>query len=242
MSKKEIDVCLTPLLYHHHIKKHTVVVVLDTIRASTTIATALHYGMRKVIPVSTPKEALEYQNKKNHVIAGERDSHKIEGFDLGNSPFDYMGKNTSGKTLVFTTTNGTEVLNIASEVKPAAIAMGSFVNFDVLIDWILKQNKDVLLLCSGWKNQVNIEDTICAGKIAQHLVDTENYQMQKDSAQIAAYVYQKSQDSLFNTIMEASPRLRSKLHYLVEDIRFCLTENSVPVVPVMKSNALIAAK
>ena len=107
MRKNDIKVCLTTELFNSYNNLNATVVVVDLLRATSVISTAFHYGIDSVIPVISLDEALSYKNKPKHLIAAERNTLLIDGFEFGNSPFHYINKNLNGKTLALTTTNGT---------------------------------------------------------------------------------------------------------------------------------------
>ena len=173
MSRPRVEVCFTPNLYPLHIEdEYEIVVAIDVLRATTAICTAFEYGVSKIIPVSTLDEAIEYR-EKGYIVAAERKGQIVSGFELGNSPYSYMNPKFKGKTIVLTTTNGTKAINTAKQVD--SLVIGSLVNLDAICKYLLDMNKSVLLLGSGWKNKFCLEDTICAGAIADNLLKTGNF-------------------------------------------------------------------
>jgi 2-phosphosulfolactate phosphatase len=232
----EIDVCLSPALYPIHAKPENVVVIIDVIRASATICTAFEYGVTEIVPLTDTTETLKYKDK-GYLTAGERDSYKIDGFDFGNSPYQYMTDSLKGKKLAFTTTNGTKAIKTAASARKLLI--GSFLNFDSLCKQLLLENSPVLLLCSGWKNAVSTEDVLLAGKIAKQLLETGKFHIQKDSVNIAIHLYEHAKDHLFEFIMKFSPRLESKRSWLEEDAKYCLSLNKTDKVPEMSGDRLV---
>ena len=168
-NKKRVEVCPSPKQFDLYQWDFSIVVAIDVLRATSAICTALHHGVEKIIPVSTLEEAFEYKRQGYHVGA-ERNGEIVEGFEFGNSPFSYMDDKYKGKTLVLTTTNGTRAINIAS--KTHKVVAGSFLNLDALADWLIEQDDNVLLLCSGWKDKFNLEDTVCAGALTESLLAT----------------------------------------------------------------------
>ena len=128
--RPRVEVCFTPNLFPLHMEDiYQTVVVIDVLRATSAICTAFHYGIDKIIPVSTLDEAIEYR-QKGYLVAAERKGKVVSGFDYGNSPFTYMNGDLKGKTLVLTTTNGTKAINVAKKVKHLVI--GSLINLDAL--------------------------------------------------------------------------------------------------------------
>ena len=237
-KKPRIEVCFTPNLYPLHIEDFQVVVVIDVLRATSAICTAFHYGIEKIIPVSTLDEAIEYR-EKGYLVAAERKGKVVSGFDYGNSPFTYMNKEIKGKTLVLTTTNGTKAINVAKNVDHLII--GSLLNLDALCNYIKKLNKNVLLLGSGWQNKFCLEDTICAGAIADQLLSFNNFTSESDSSVAAKYLYKSARDNYFGYLKASSHRKRLKKLNLNRDIKYCLTPNQTNVVPIREDNYLISS-
>ena len=235
-KKTRIEVCFTPNLYPLHIEDFQVVVVIDVLRATSAICTAFHYGIEKIIPVSTLDEAIEYR-EKGYLVAAERKGKVVSGFDYGNSPFTYMNEEIEGKTLVLTTTNGTKAINVAKNVDHLII--GSLLNLDALCNYIKKLNKNVLLLGSGWQNKFCLEDTICAGAIADQLLSSNNFISESDSSVAAKYLYKSARDNYFGYLKASSHRKRLKKLNLNRDIKYCLTPNQTNVVPTREDNYLI---
>ena len=110
-KKKNILVCFTPIQFKQLVINDAIVVVVDILRATSVISTAFKNGIKEVIPVQKLEDAIKYKDKDNHIVAAERNTNIIEGFDFGNSPFHYINRNIQGKTLVLTTTNGTKAIN-----------------------------------------------------------------------------------------------------------------------------------
>ncbi len=229
MKKIKVEICLSPSLYSLYKEDEQIVVVIDVIRASTSICVAISNGAKRIYPVLTIDEAMEYK-RQGTLIAGENQSIKLEGFDLGNSPLEFNTDKIKGNELAMITTNGTNAILKAKDASSLLIA--SFINFDFVLNFLLKQNKNILLLCSGWTNKVNVEDTLFAGKLAQALLKSNKFTSDSDSVSIASGLYNKAADNLYNFILSSSPRLKSKLSFLEQDIRFCLYAEQLKVLPV----------
>src|SRR5690554_7352336 len=172
MQKKLVEVCFTPDIYDYFENKFEIVVVIDVLRATSAICSAIHTGVNSIIPVSTVEEAMTYK-EKGFIVGAERQGEIVEGFDIGNSPFSYMDPKLKGKDIVLTTTNGTRAINIAREAP--TVVIGALTNLDYLIDWLIQQEQNVVCLCSGWKDKFNLEDTICGGAIAEGLLKTGKF-------------------------------------------------------------------
>jgi len=231
-----IEVCYTPQAYPLFHKDDSIVVVIDIFRATSAIVTAFYNGVSKMIPVATVAEAKEYQSN-GYLAAAERDGEIIEGFELGNSPFGYMNNKVKGKTIAISTTNGTQAIEASR--KATKIVIGSFLNLDVLCDYLLTQNKDVILVCSGWKNKFNLEDTIFAGAVVSKLSANLGCTITCDSAIASQHLYNLAKDDLYGFLSNSSHRNRLEKLDLERDIQYCLTINQCPIIPIMEGKYLV---
>jgi 2-phosphosulfolactate phosphatase len=231
-----IEVCYTPQAYNLFHKDNSIVVVIDIFRATSAIVTAFYNGVSKMIPVATVEEAREYQ-KNGFMAAAERDGEVIEGFELGNSPFGYMNSKVKGKTIAISTTNGTQAIEASR--KASKILVGSFLNLDVLCEYLASQKKDVILVCAGWKNKFNLEDTIFAGAVVNKLTTELGFEITCDSAIASNHLYIIAKDDLFEFLSNSSHRNRLAKLDLERDIKYCLTPNQCPVIPVMEGKYLV---
>ena len=235
-TKPTVEVCFTPNLFELHSGEEQIVVAIDVLRATSAICTALDNGVEKMIPVSTLEEAFEYK-KKGYLVAAERKGEIVEGFDIGNSPYSYMDNKYAGETIVITTTNGTRAINMAN--KNQTVVVGSLLNLDALCDWLIKQNKNVLLLGSGWQNKFCLEDTICAGAIADNLLTSNKFTSTEDSSIAAKYLYLSAKDNINGYLKASSHRKRLKKLNLNDDIKYCLTPNQTTTIPILKDGFLV---
>lgn len=231
-----IEVCYSPQSYHLFHKPEAVVVVIDILRATSAITTAIYHGVSKMIPIATLIEADEYK-KNGFMVAAERNGEIVEGFDLGNSPFGYMNKKVKGKTIAITTTNGTHAIDVARKAKKVII--GSFLNLDAVVEYLAKEKKDVLFLCAGWKNKFNMEDSLFAGSAALQLINKYGFQSICDSTLASMELYKIAKHDLNGFLSNSSHRNRlAKLH-LERDIEYCLTPNQCPVIPIMEGKFIV---
>jgi len=233
-DKPIMDVLLTPQLIPLYPLEDKVVVVIDVLRATTTMTVALDQGATKVIPVETIQECLNFAGQPDHVLAGERNGVRVEGFDYGNSPFEFMDGVVQGKTLVLTTTNGTRAIRMAH--KAHTIAIGGFLNYTALCQWLRHQNRDVVLLCSGWKDKFNLEDTVFAGSLLHGLHD--EFTVDSDAAFAAEKLYVNARKNLLHFMKQSSHYRRLKHLGVVRDIQYCLRPDLTNIVPVLRDNAL----
>jgi len=232
----KIEVSLTPMLYPVYQSEGAIVVMIDILRASSAICTAFESGVEKIIPVATREEAEEYKSK-GYMVGAERGGEQLPGFDFGNSPYSYMKDNIKGKTIVLTTTNGTKAIAMAKDAYK--LVVGAFTNFTALCSWLEEENRDVLLLCAGWKNRFNLEDTLFAGAVTERLSEHMSFTDLADSALASKYLYQKAMDDPFLFLNNSSHRKRLARLNLKEDIKYCLSFDKTSIIPVLENDCLV---
>jgi 2-phosphosulfolactate phosphatase len=215
-------------------------VIIDVLRATSTIATALHNGARCVIPVDSVSRCIELGKQIEGITAGERDGKIAEGLEYGNSPFEYPKDFIEGKTLVLTTTNGTRLLHMALEKGAKEITTGSFPNLSAVCDHLIKMNRNVLLGCAGWKDRVNMEDSLFAGAVISKV--RKHFEINCDSSHMAEAMYEKGKKDLFSFLKNnnASHYHRLMNFGLEKDIRYCLTPDEATVLPIYRDGKLVA--
>lgn len=234
-----IEVCFSPILYKSRECKESIVVVIDILRATTAICTAFQNGVKEIIPVATVKEAEEYK-KKGFLVGAERNGMKLDGFDFGNSPYDYIGNYLKNKTIVLTTTNGTQAINTSKDAYKVVI--GAFTNITVLCHWLLQQEKNILLLCSGWKNRFNMEDSVFAGAVVSRLTKEKHYDKLADSALAARYLFESANDKPFRLLANSSHRRRLAELNLKKDIKYSLTLDQTDIIPYLQDGKIVRMK
>jgi len=235
-TRKRVEVCFSPNLYDLHKDDHDIVVVIDVLRATSAICAAFDNGVKEIIPVASIEEAKEYK-KKGYLVGAERKGQIVEGFEFGNSPYTYMKKEVKDQTIVLSTTNGTKAINIAKDAK--MVVIGSLLNLDALTEWLVQQEKNVLMLCSGWQDKFNLEDTICAGALAEGMLKTGKYTSIEDSSIAAKYMYLSAKENYMGYLKSSSHRRRLKSLNLNDDIKYCLTPNQTDVIPILKGKSLV---
>lgn len=238
VKKPRLEVCLSPALLHLYDTKDAVVVIIDIFRATSTITAALHNGATRVIPVASVSECIELGKAiSGSITAGERDGKVAEGLQYGNSPLEYPADFIKDKTLVLTTTNGTRLLHMVNDA--AAIVIGSFLNLQVLCEYLLSQNKNVLLGCASWKDRFNLEDTLFAGAVVNTV--QHSFEVNCDSARAAKHLYQSSGGSNFIEFLKDSSHYKRLSSYGLEhDMIYCVTPDIHPVVPYLDGRDIIA--
>src|SRR6195952_3055700 len=201
----KLEVCLTPALIPLYNVEDYIVVVIDVFRATTSICYGIENSAEAIIPVSQVEECSAYLEKGfDYLLAAERDGKVVEGFDFGNSPFSYTKEKVNGKTVVLTTTNGTHALHLSRNAR--RIVIGSFLNLTALCNWLKTQDESILLVCAGWKNNFNLEDTLFAGAVADQL---EGFKLD-DSAIAANDLYQIGKHDINQYLKKTSHSERLK--------------------------------
>ena len=236
IDKHNINVCFSPHLVSSYVDEDTVVAVMDVFRATSAICTAIHNGAEKVIPVINVDKAREYLGEENCIVGAERDGEVLDGFEYGNSPYSYMGDHVKGKTVIISTTNGTFAIGAAQMAHKVGIA--SFLNLDAISKWLANQNRRIVLLCAGWKNKFNLEDSLLAGAIAENLSGNLVNSDLSDSAIAAMHLYRIAKNDLNGFLKDSSHRKRLKKLFIEKDIDYCLTKNTTDVVPVLSGGVL----
>jgi 2-phosphosulfolactate phosphatase len=235
--KKNISVCFTPDQFGKYADGVSTVVIVDILRATSVISTAFECGIEAIIPVQTVKEALSYKYKDKHIIAAERDTFPIEGFDYGNSPYHYINSDVKGKTLALTTTNGTKAIHLAKEHK---VITASFINIDAVVNYLQDNNNDIIILCSGWKGLFNLEDSIFAGALSEKLLASHQFSSTCDAMKAAIHLYASGKANLFEYLSNSAYRNRNSSDDVIKDTHFCLNPTiKSNIVPIFDDGKLI---
>ena len=240
MSEKlKIKTCLTPALLPLYNIENSIAVIIDIFRATSSICYGIENGAEAIIPVAQVEECAAYREKgPEYLLAAERNGEVVVGFDFGNSPFSYTKEKVAGKTVVLTTTNGTHALHLSRAAKK--IVIGSFLNLSALCDWLKSQEENILLVCAGWKNNFNLEDTLFAGAVINQL-KASNYQL--DDPGIAANdLFQLGKNDLNLYLQKTAHSERLKKLGIEEDIRFCLQVDLTTAIPVLEGEKLVKLK
>jgi 2-phosphosulfolactate phosphatase len=229
-------VCLSPALIPLFKVEDYVVVIIDIFRATSSICYGIENGAEAIIPVSQVEECSAYREKGlDYLLAAERDGKVVDGFDFGNSPFSYTAEKVAGKTVVLTTTNGTHALHLSRAAKKVVI--GSFLNLTALSNWLKNQDENILLVCAGWKNNFNLEDTLFAGAVIEQL-KPEGYILD-DAAEAANDLYQVGKNDIGAYLKKTSHGERMRKLGIVKDIEFCLQIDIATAIPVLDGERLV---
>lgn len=228
-----IETIFSPALISHHSLEGRNTVIIDVLRATTSMCYALDQGAKSLMPVATPEDCLRYRDL-GCLCAAERNGMKLDGFDMGNSPEEFTRSLVEGRDIAITTTNGTYALLESRSAR--RIFIGSFLNLQALADYLTADNQDVTLVCAGWKNKVNLEDSLFAGALASLLT---GFSSECDSTLMAKELWHASKDSLHEVVDRSSHAQRFK-RLGVDDLPICLDLNLCPVVPEYVTDRIVA--
>ena len=220
-------------------------VVIDVLRATTTIATALDAGAEAVLAFSNIEELKRQSDscpQDKRIRAGERGGTKVEGFDLGNSPLDCTPQVVKDKRLFLTTTNGTRALQRVAK-SPQVIAAAQ-VNRLAAVNYILEtQPETVWMVGSGWQGDYSVEDTACAGAIAQSILQQSDSPLidlfGNDEVIGAIALYEHWKDNLLNVFRQCSHGQRLLRLDGEEDIKYCSQTDILSVLPIQKEPGVL---
>lgn len=238
MEQYSIEVCYSPDLFPLYENKEAIVVVVDILRATSSICTAFENGVKAIIPVKTRREAMSAK-ENGFIVAAERNGLILDFADFGNSPSNFSREHVFDKEIVYSTTNGTKTVQMAEECK--AVTIGSFCNFTVLYQWLVKQQTPITILCAGWKGKYNIEDSVFAGALAQKLLELPHYTTTCDATIAAVDMWNMHKDKLRALINQCAQHERLRSNNLDDCIDYCLTFDTCSVVPIYVAGKIVKA-
>jgi len=219
-----------------------VVAVIDVLRASTTVAAALANGAKAVIPLDSPDEVIirAKQFERSEVrMAGERRMRPIPGFDLGNSPGDFSVDAVSGKTVLFTTTNGTSALLAVQGARD--VVMASYVNFSAvctLLRTAARGDTDIALVCAGRDKQFSLEDASCAGRYTREIMKGLSCVDVGDGAAACVVIDKRYGDRLDQLFADSEHGRALREAGYAADLELCAVLDAFPVIPVYQDRQL----
>ena len=231
---KTIDVCLSPELSHLYDLSNRTVVVVDILRATSCMVTAMAHGAESITPFADLRQC-ESMKTRGFITSGERDGKKVEGFDKGNSPFEYMGEEIRGMKIAFTTTNGTQAIEKSKDARE--IIIGSFLNLSSVVKYLLLSEYSALIVCAGWKGRVNLEDSLFAGAVVEKLKDYLGPDC--DAPLAARHLYNLAKNDLAGFLSESSHVKRLNRLNIHQDFEFCLTVDEYRVLPRIKNGKIV---
>lgn len=233
-----VEVCFSPAVFDSFFDPNAIVVVTDILRASSAICTAMAYGVKDIIPVPNKEEAKRHK-EQGYIVAAERDGQVLDFADFGNSPYYFMEDWLQGKTIAYSTTNGTNAIQMAGKAHQAVV--GSFLNLTATCEHLKKQNRKVIILCAGWKRRFSLEDAVHAGALVDCLLQDNQFTTDCDSAKAALDLWEKAKPDLYGYILKAAQKKRLAKLGLDDVIEYCHTPDQSRVLPVFdtKTNRII---
>ena len=236
VDKNKIEVCFSPALFGNFHNPEAIVVVVDILRATSAIVTAFMNDVKKIIPVETIAEA-ESMKKKGYMVAAERDGIVKEFADFGNSPFNFTRERVLGKEIVYSTTNGTQAIHLAGD--HYKVLIGAYLNFSALHKYLSEQNRDIIILCAGWKNKFNLEDTLFAGAFVDKILETGKFTTICDSSLASIDLWNIAKNDILHYIEKAAQRNRLRKSGLDDVLEYCHTFDLTEKIPVFENNSLV---
>jgi 2-phosphosulfolactate phosphatase len=235
-----IHVALTPAEFAACALEGSSVLVVDVLRATTTVVAACLAGCRAVVPVRDPEEARRRAAqwpRGQVVLAGERGGDPPPGFDLGNSPLEFTAARVGGRTVVLTTTNGTNAMLAAGRADRAALA--ALTNVDAAARWAREGGRDVVVLCSGEQGNFALEDAVCAGFLVERLAVPAS---ECSDAAVATRCLAQHYATRLDTLREDSRWARRLANaHRQADLDACLRLAGLDCVPVLEDGMIRSA-
>jgi len=238
-----IDVFTTSLALREEDVRKKTVVVIDVLRASSTIVTALHNGVKAVIPVEDMEAAhkiAQNLDSSGYLLCGEKDGVKIQGYHLGNSPLEYEEEKIKGKIIIFNTTNGTKAISRSTSAD--RLIIGSFLNLKTVVDSLKADPNEIILVCAGWKNRFSLEDTLCAGNIIFDLTEGKLPEDTSDGSVAAFSLYANYRNRVEEMIRSSNHAMRLKHLNVEEDLAYCSKVSILDILPVYSQGMITNSK
>lgn len=230
---KTIEVCLSPELIHQFSLQGKVVVVVDIFRATSCMVAGIANGVSSIFPTEKVEECLEL-GRQGMVTAGERGGQKVDGFEIGNSPFEYLQPKYKGAKIAVTTTNGTQAIH--KSIGADQIVIGAFLNIGAVADYLIKADQNIVVHCAGWKGTVNLEDTLFAGALIERLRDMAK--PEGDPAILAWQLYLAQRHDMVAFARTSSHAQRLAGFGIEKDLSYCMTESEFDVVPLFRDGVI----
>ncbi len=217
---------------------HKNAVVIDVLRATSVIVTALNNGAKKVVTFKTIEEVLEYAKSGGapKITGGERNANKIHGFDCGNSPLEYTKDVVFGKEVVLTTSNGTKAIENAKDAD--CLYIGALINYKAVCRRLLMENKDIVLVCAGTKGLFSTDDCLCAGVFIDYLERERKVDL-TDASRFLMDFYRTSCKDMNILMKDAAHYNKLKESGYREDIEYCLMDSIINIVPFYRDGYII---
>lgn len=211
------------------------VVVIDVLRASSTIVTALAHGFAYIIPVETIGQAIALRSD-NAWLVGERHGKKISDFHYNNSPCELLNADATGRHLILTTTNGTRAIHKAE--RAGQLLIGCFLNATACIEHALASGADITLYCAGTRQEFALEDGLAAGLLIHLAKQREPNLSVCDLGRVLEASYLHTADQLPVHVMQGTTAKRLKQQQFGEDILHCCKIDAYPIVPIVRQRRI----
>lgn len=237
------EVFFTPAQVDELYLRNKNAIVVDVLRASTTIATALFHGAKEIIPVATVESAVKVSGSLFGDVTlrgGERNGKVIEGFNLGNSPREYTEEAVKGKTIIYTTTNGSAAMVKGRYAKNLVIA--GFTNLSKVVAFLKGLKEDFVIVCAGKQNDFSLEDAVCAGMVLSKLGKSFRNSALDDSGKAAVSLFEDYGKNIVSMLQETDHGKFLIDIGFEEDLKICGKVDSIPVLPVMTGNVIKLVK
>jgi 2-phosphosulfolactate phosphatase len=238
----EIDIQLIPIPPNSKVLLNQTVVVIDVLRATSVMIHAMSQGASEIIPVATVEEAFQMAKafpKGSIILGGERESKKIPGFDLGNSPKEYVAEKVKGKKLIMTTTNGTRAFHLVPIGRK--ILVGSFLNIGAITQRCLELDKDLLIFLSGNEGNFSLEDTICGGMLIELIAREKKKSISlTDASQCAQILYQRFRANILEAFQLSHHGKGLIQRGFEEDLVYCAQIDVTDIIPEFKDGVIRA--
>lgn len=234
-----INVILSPANYEELYFTGKTTVAVDVLRASSTIVTALMNGAKEIIPVGSVEFAMKASSSMfggQTLLGGERNTKKIDGFNLGNSPFEYSREMIEGKAIILFTTNGSRAIVRAKFSDHLFI--GSFLNLEAIAKHLIQHDNSFEILCAGRNNAFSLEDTVFAGKLITEIMNLKEDVELSDSARAAVSLAKSLGKNLKKMMLESEHGKILVENGFAEDVAYCSKLNSTDVVPCFNSGTI----
>lgn len=235
-----IDIHLLPLPSHPNFLSDRVIVVIDVLRATSVMVHAMAQGASEIIPLATVEEAFKMAKafpREFVILGGERGNEEIPGFDLGNSPGEYVAERVKGKKLILTTTNGTRAFHTVSSGKE--ILVGSFLNIGAIAQKCLALDRGLLIFPSGDEGNFSLEDTLCGGMLIDLITEKEKSQISLTDASTSAQIlYQRFKDNLLEAFHLSHHGKELMKRGFEDDLVYCTQIDKFPLVPIFREGVI----
>lgn len=236
---KTPDVFFTGRSFQEDELKGKAVVVVDVLRASSTIITAMNNGAKGVIAVPDSGEAstiAQNLDPTGYLMCGEKDGVKIEGYHLGNSPLEYTADAIAKKTLIFNTTNGSKA--VSRSASASRVFIGGFLNMSALTEKLRTLEKPLIIICAGWKNRLSFEDLLCAGNILNELYEGNLPLDAPDGAKTAFAIYGKFGHDIEGAVYGSNHAVKLRELGFEDDVVYCSRKDTTSIVPELKDGII----